>query len=99
MMLAGEEPDFSTNSPSTKENHENKRCKETKLLVHTHESRKGVARETTKSSLPITLYIYTYIKNVKGCKGEMAKWLRVLIAFPEVLSLIPSNHTVAHNHL
>lgn len=61
MILAGEEPGFSTISPSTKEKLENKRCKETKLLVHTHESRKGVARETTKNSLPITLYIYTVI--------------------------------------
>jgi len=29
----------------------------------------------------------------------MAQWLRVLIALPEVLSSIPSNHMVAHNHL
>jgi hypothetical protein len=28
--------------------------------------------------------------------GEMAQWLRAL---PEVLSSIPSNHMVAHNHL
>jgi hypothetical protein len=31
--------------------------------------------------------------------GEMAQWLRALAALPEVLSSIPSNHTVAHNHL
>ena len=31
--------------------------------------------------------------------GEMAHWLRALTALPEVLSLIPSNHMVAHNHL
>jgi hypothetical protein len=31
--------------------------------------------------------------------GEMAQWLRALTAFPEVLSPIPSNHMVAHNHL
>jgi hypothetical protein len=31
--------------------------------------------------------------------GEMAQWIRVLTALPEVLSLIPSNHMVAHNHL
>jgi hypothetical protein len=30
---------------------------------------------------------------------EMAQWLRALAALPEVLCLIPSNHTVAHNHL
>jgi hypothetical protein len=29
--------------------------------------------------------------------GEMAQWLRALIALPEVLSSIPSNHMVAHN--
>jgi hypothetical protein len=31
--------------------------------------------------------------------GEMAQWLRALIALPEVLSSIPRNHVVAHNHL
>ena len=29
----------------------------------------------------------------------MAQWLKALTALPEVLSLIPSNHMVAHNHL
>jgi hypothetical protein len=31
--------------------------------------------------------------------GEMAQWLRTLTAIPKVLSSIPSNHMVAHNHL
>jgi hypothetical protein len=31
--------------------------------------------------------------------GEMAQWLRALTALSEVLSLIPSNHMMAHNHL
>jgi hypothetical protein len=31
--------------------------------------------------------------------GEMAQWLKALTALPEVLSSIPSNHMVAHNHL
>jgi hypothetical protein len=31
--------------------------------------------------------------------GEMAQRLRALAALPEVLSSIPSNHIVAHNHL
>ena len=31
--------------------------------------------------------------------GEMAQWLRALPALPKVLSSIPSNHMVAHNHL
>jgi hypothetical protein len=29
----------------------------------------------------------------------MAQWLRALAALQEVLSLIPSNHMVAHSHL
>ena len=29
----------------------------------------------------------------------MTQWLRALTALPEVLSLIPSNYMVAHNHL
>ena len=31
--------------------------------------------------------------------GEMAQQLRVPTALPKVLSSIPSNHMVAHNHL
>jgi hypothetical protein len=31
--------------------------------------------------------------------GEMAQWLRALTALQKVLSSIPSNHMVAHNHL
>ena len=31
--------------------------------------------------------------------GEMAQQLTALTALPEVLSSIPSNHMVAHNHL
>jgi len=31
--------------------------------------------------------------------GEMAQQLRALTALLEVLSSIPSNHMVAHNHL
>ena len=31
--------------------------------------------------------------------GEMAQWLRALTALPDILSSIPSNHMVAHNHL
>jgi hypothetical protein len=31
--------------------------------------------------------------------GEMAQRLRTLTSLPEVLSSIPSNHMVAHNHL
>jgi len=31
--------------------------------------------------------------------GETAQWLGALTALPEVLSSIPSNHMVPHNHL
>jgi hypothetical protein len=31
--------------------------------------------------------------------GEMARQLRALVAFPEVVSSSPSNHMVTHNHL
>jgi hypothetical protein len=31
--------------------------------------------------------------------GEMAQWLRALTLLPEVLSSIPSNYMVTHNHL
>jgi hypothetical protein len=31
--------------------------------------------------------------------GEMAQWVRTLTVLPEVLSSIPSNYMVAHNHL
>jgi len=31
--------------------------------------------------------------------GERAQQLRALTALPEVLSSVPSNHMVAHNHL
>ena len=34
-----------------------------------------------------------------SCAGEMAQWLSALTVLPEVLSSIPSNHVVAHNHL
>jgi hypothetical protein len=39
------------------------------------------------------------VKKLVQEPGEMAQWLRALIALPEVLSSIPSNHIVAHNHL
>jgi hypothetical protein len=35
---------------------------------------------------------------IKGA-GELAQWLRALTALPEVMSLVPSNHIAAHNHL
>jgi hypothetical protein len=42
---------------------------------------------------------YSACKRCIGA-GEMAQWLRALTAaLPEVLSSIPSNHMVVHNHL
>jgi hypothetical protein len=38
-------------------------------------------------------------QKIKEGAGEMAQRLRALTALPEVLSSIPSNHMVAHNHL
>jgi hypothetical protein len=38
-------------------------------------------------------------QNHFGQAGEMAQRLRALTALPEVLSSVPSNHMVAHNHL
>lgn len=38
-------------------------------------------------------------KKQSGGAGEMAQWLRAMTALPEVLSSIPSNHMVVHNHL
>jgi hypothetical protein len=39
------------------------------------------------------------IKNVTSRVGEMAQWLRAVTDLPEILSSIPSNHMLAHNHL
>jgi hypothetical protein len=38
-------------------------------------------------------------KNPNPGAGEMAQRLRALFALPEILSSIPSNHMVDHNHL
>jgi hypothetical protein len=48
--------------------------------------------------LPQTVLLKELIKKGAG-PGEMAQRLRALTALPEVLSSIPSNHMVAHNHL
>jgi len=46
---------------------------------------------------PFTLIIL-FKKKYLGA-GEMTQWLRALTALPEVLSSIPSNHVVTHDHL
>ena len=38
-------------------------------------------------------------KNAMHWVGEMAQWLSTLTVLLEVLSSIPNNHMVAHNHL
>jgi hypothetical protein len=38
------------------------------------------------------------LKSLHVGAEEMVQWLRALTALPEVLSSIPSNHMVAHNH-
>jgi hypothetical protein len=45
------------------------------------------------------------LKELEGLRSVALGWrdgsegLRALFAFPEVLSFIPSHHSVAHNHL
>jgi hypothetical protein len=53
-----------------------------------------------------SMNLFTILKKEKGKKNvvtggaaEIGQWLRVLTSLPEVLSSIPSNHMVAHNHL
>ena len=45
------------------------------------------------------LHKETLSKKLKHRAGEMVQRLRALDVLPEVLSSIPSNHMVAHNHL
>ena len=44
------------------------------------------------------LEVLKRLKN-KMWAGKMAQRVRALTALPKVLSSIPSNHMVAHNHL
>jgi hypothetical protein len=44
-------------------------------------------------------YQTCFCKPLQEGAGEMAQWLRALIALPGVLSSISSNHMEAHNHL
>jgi hypothetical protein len=43
--------------------------------------------------------VQLHVQKYKARAGEMAQQLRALSALPEVLSSIPSNHMLAHNHL
>jgi hypothetical protein len=40
-----------------------------------------------------------HLKTAAAGAGEMAQWLRALMALPEVPSSIPNNHMMAYNHL
>jgi hypothetical protein len=52
------------------------------------------------SVLIVCLYMYhNEVRKPYGAGEMMAQWLRALTALSEVLSSIPSNHMVAHNHL
>jgi hypothetical protein len=63
------------------------------LSKHLREIHKSTVQDTcTQVFLEALLRIPTRA-------GEMAQRLRALTALPEVLSSIPSNHMVAHNHL
>jgi hypothetical protein len=48
----------------------------------------------SEDSYSVLMYTNKLIKKKKD-----AQYLRALSDLPEVLSSIPSNHTVAHNHL
>jgi hypothetical protein len=52
-----------------------------------------VANKTISKNIEVVLL------KVRVEAGEMAQWLRAPTALPEILSSIPSNHMVAHNHL
>jgi hypothetical protein len=49
-------------------------------------------------SMPLMASLKKKKKNNQAT-GKMAQRLRTLTALPKVLSSIPSNHIVAHNHL
>ena len=48
--------------------------------------------------LPVSAFCVLGLK-LYATTGEVAQWLRALTALPEILSSIPSNHMVSHNHL
>jgi hypothetical protein len=62
------------------------------LFIPAQEKKKKreIKREMNQPNKPLRIILRA---------GEMAQRLRALTALPEVLSSIPSNHMVAHNHL
>jgi hypothetical protein len=67
------------------------------------EIKEGIGSSETgvidSSELPCGCLGNTLIRKSVLGTGEMVQWLRALTALPEVLSSIPSNHMVVHNHL
>jgi hypothetical protein len=48
---------------------------------------------------PVLHTMDNFLLKIRRRAGEIAQWLRALTALPKVLSSIPSNHMMAHNHL
>ena len=64
-----------------------------KFLVISYKFKKNLT--TMFGTIPTIIYS---TKNAKVGAGEMAQRLRALTVLPKVMSSIPSNHMVAHNH-
>jgi hypothetical protein len=58
----------------------------------------GTERDEQNTSFVQLNQISSVFKHKIGA-GKMAQQLAALTALPEILSSIPSNHMVAHNHL
>jgi hypothetical protein len=58
----------------------------------------GIELGSSGSTEPSSLQLQINLKTTTPA-GETARRLIALTALPEVLSLIPSNYMVAHNHL
>jgi hypothetical protein len=61
--------------------------------------RAGQLNRILSSACAVGCSQYLIRVKVKQRAGEMALRLRALTALPEVLSSIPGNHMLAHNHL
>jgi hypothetical protein len=57
-----------------------------------------ITRNLYNIHVNITHHLYFLYKISEARPGEMAQWLRAVVALPEVLSSILSNCMVAHNH-
>jgi hypothetical protein len=67
------------------------------MYIHTNVH---IKRLVTQSSLASTKpYNFLISERLFLGAAVMTQWLRAMTALPEVLSSIPSNYMVAHNHL